>query len=87
VGGAIDLAKPASRELTPESNRYDMFTRPRRLGSALVGVGAGLLVAGAVLIALDQTVLLERRRHRARRILFAPSFSNAAIGVSWSGRF
>jgi hypothetical protein len=87
VVGAVELAKPAERELSVESYRYETFARPRQLGVALVGVGAGLLVTGAVLIAVDQTVLLERRRRRARPLSFVPSFSSTTIGLSWSGRF
>lgn len=87
VGGAVALAKPAMRELTAGRDPYETFTRPRQLGSALVGVGAGLLVAGAVLIAVDQTLLLERRRRRARQLALVPSFSSTGAGLSWSGRF
>lgn len=87
AGGAVELAKPATRELSVESYRYETFARSRQLGAALVGVGAGLLVTGAVLIVVDQTVLLERRRRRARPLSFVPSFSATTMGLSWSGRF
>lgn len=87
IGGAVELARPSTWDLRPDDNRYEVSVRPRALGAALLGVGGSLLVTGVVLLAVDQTVLLERRMRRVRRMALVPSFSSTGVGVSWSGRF
>lgn len=87
VGGAVELAKPATRELSEGDYLTRTVTEPRLLGSTLLGVGIGLIVGGAVLTAIDQTTLLERRRRRARQLSLTPSFSATGVCLSLSGRF
>ena len=86
VGGVVDQNLPPERELNPSSDRTYEVTQPRMLGTALVGVGAGLVAMGAVLVTVDQTALLRRRR-RARQAAIAPTFSPTGLGLTWRVRF
>ena len=57
------------------------------VGLALVGTGAGLVVAGAVLIAVDQTVLRKRRERGTSTTALVPTLSPYGAGLAWVGRF
>lgn len=87
VGGVVELRRPPERLIRPRDDRQTMITQPRALGRALVGVGVGMVIAGAVLVIVDQTVLLDRRRDRARAATLVPVVTDSIAGVAWSGRF
>jgi len=86
IFGLVALSEPPVRMVYAETDRSASETRSRR---PLVGglVGAGLMLAGAALIAVDQTVLLENRRRSARSISVVPSFSPTGASLSWVVQF
>jgi len=87
VGGVVDLRRPPERLAQPLTDRQFRLERSRTLGRTLVGVGVGMVVAGAVLLVVDQTVLLERRRQRARTTVLTPIALESAAGLAWIGHF
>jgi hypothetical protein len=82
VGGVATLATGIGLVLAPDRDaadpRYDVTTRP--VGWALLGSGAAVATAGAVLLALDRRS--ARRRNRA-----AFSIGSGHVVVGLHGRF
>jgi len=87
IWGVAVLAKEPTRGFVQGTALAEKFSKPRRRGRQLVYVSAGLLLAGTALVALDQTFLLERRKHRALSISVIPSFSPTEARLSFVRRF
>ncbi|MEX1366172.1 MAG: hypothetical protein AB1Z98_23810 [Nannocystaceae bacterium] len=87
AGGVAVLLQDPSERYAPRDDLAIEVSDRVPLGGALVGVGSGLLVAGAVLVALDQTVLRKRRAGKARVSNVAPVLWSAGAGLSWTTRF
>lgn len=87
LGGAIVLLQGESRRLRPEHDQQLEVTDRAPLGAGLTVVGVGLLVAGAVLVAVDQTVLRKRRARQTQASVVVPIVSPAGLGLSWAARF
>lgn len=86
LGGVIVLADGATVRLQHRNDDIEEVTDRVPLGAGLTGAGVALLVAGAVLVAVDQTVLRKRRARRAETA-FVPVVSPTGVGVTWSARF
>lgn len=87
AGGIAVLLEEPTERFRPADD-YVLERRDRvPLGAALVGVGGALLVTGAVLVAIDQTVLRKRRAGRARSLVLVPSVSPSTVGLGISARF
>ena len=87
VGGIIVLAEEPSRRPWPGHNGDLELADRVPLGGALAGVGASLIVTGAVLLVVDQTVLRKRRSARMRASALVPVPWSGGAGLSWSARF
>lgn len=87
IGGlVVAVQTPAERLASNDDTTTEVVNR-RPLGLALVGTGAGLVVAGAVLIAVDQTVLRKRRERGTSTTALVPTLSPYGAGLAWVGRF
>lgn len=87
LGGAIVLLQGESRTLHPDRDRQLEVTDRAPLGAGLTSVGIGLLVTGAVLVTIDQTVLRKRRSSRAQASVVVPVVAPTGLGLSWAARF
>lgn len=87
AGGVVVLLEDPSERVRP-GHPADLEVSDRvPLGGALTGIGAGLLVAGATMLVVDQTVLRRRREGKARTSAWVPVLWSGGAGLSWSGRF
>ncbi|MEX1364159.1 MAG: hypothetical protein AB1Z98_13610 [Nannocystaceae bacterium] len=84
VAAAVDLRR-GERVDEPTSAGLTNTTDFRPRGRALLGVGLGLLVTGAVLVGVDVGLRAKKRKRRAVDVGFglAPSFTGASV----RGRF
>jgi hypothetical protein len=86
LGGVIVLVDDPSIGLQAMNDDVEEVADRVPLGAGLTGIGAALLVAGAVLVTVDQTVLRKRRARRAQTAL-VPILSPIGAGLSWTARF
>jgi hypothetical protein len=87
AGGIAVLLEDPTEGYVPNDD-YQLERRDRvPLGGTLVGVGGALLVTGAVLVAVDQTILRRRRAERGRSIVLLPSVSPTTVGLGLTARF
>lgn len=87
LGGAIVAASEPDVRLQAEDDHQFERTSQRPVGIGLVAGGASLLVAGAVLVVVDQTVLRKRRAQRPSSAAVLPSLSPTGAGLVLTGRF
>jgi len=87
VGGVVMVTRPSSEGLRPGGDDQLEITDRVPLGAALTGIGASLMVAGAVLVAVDQTVLRRRRAGRSHASTWSPTVSPTSLGLSWASHF
>lgn len=86
AGGIPVLLEEPTTGARPNDD-YVIETRDRvPLGATLVGIGGGLLLTGAVLVAVDQTVLRKRRARRGA-VTLVPSLSPTGANLGLVGRF
>jgi hypothetical protein len=79
-GGLVGAGVSETRE--GDALEGDAETRDLRpIGYALLGVGAAVIVTGAVLLGLD------RRRARRHQVAIAPAFGPRMTGFSLTARF
>ncbi len=74
IGIGLAVASPRVKDDAPLEK-----TTTRPPGYALLGVGAAVVVTGAVLLSIDRT--------NARRTALAPTFGRGSAGVVFSSRF
>lgn len=83
IAGAVLLAQGQETRLDSEP-RYQLVDDRGPAGAVALGVGGAAMVAGAVLIAVDQTVGRRNRKRRAeqarRQVL--PAVSPRSVGLS-----
>jgi hypothetical protein len=87
LGGIAVVTEDPTRRSRPDHDKDFEVVDRKPLGAGLTAVGAALLVSGAVLLTVDQTVLRRRRNRRAQASIVAPIVSPAALGFSWTTRF
>lgn len=87
IGGVIVAVDEPTVRLLPDDKHVYEKTDRRPTGIALTVAGASLLVGGAVLVAIDQTVLRKRRDRRRAHAAIVPQLSPANVGVAVAGRF
>lgn len=86
LGGVVVLAEEPRVRIPTDDTLVEEVTTRDRLGAGLAATGASLLVAGVVLVVVDQTVLRKKREKRSAAAVL-PSLSPAGFGVSVTGRF
>lgn len=87
LGGVIVLAEEPRVRIPADDTLVEEVTTRDRLGAGLAATGASLLVAGVVLVVVDQTVLRKKREKRSAAAVLHPSLTPAGFGVSVTGRF
>jgi len=87
IGGAIVAVDEPTVRLLPDDKHVYEKTDRHPAGVALAVTGASMLAAGAVLLAIDQTVLRKRRDRRRAHAAIVPQLSPANVGVAVAGRF
>jgi hypothetical protein len=86
IGGVIVAVEdPKLRPRPADDLSYEEASRPA-LGYGLGAASASLLIAGVVLVAVDQTVLRRRRARRAAAMV-VPAFSSTRVGLAITRRF
>lgn len=81
--GGVELAK--GQETDRSDPQFPTVDDHRPRGIAFVAAGGTAVIAGAVLLAIDLTVLKNRRKRRAARV--APLLTPRVVGLGVSGRF
>lgn len=87
IGGVIVAVSEPDVQLQVQDDHLYERTSRRPLGIGLVAAGASLLVAGAVLVAVDQTILRKRREQRRASAALLPSLTPTGAGLVLTGRF
>ncbi len=88
LGTAIAGAVLLDRGLVDPTGTYLEFVDYKTPGKALIGAGLGLMVVGNVLLAVDLTVLAQRRREAQRARVDGISLTTqGGPGVMVRGRF
>jgi hypothetical protein len=78
VGLGVGIGLASKKDVPQRDARNVTTTKPP--GYALIGIGAGLAIAGAVLLAID-------RKRASRTTAFAPWVGPAGAGLTVGGRF
>lgn len=86
LGGVVVLTEDPTIRLQPLNDDVEEVVDRVPLGAGLTGIGAAMLVTGAVLVTVDQTVLRKRRSRLSRGVL-VPVVSVSGAGLSWTARF
>jgi hypothetical protein len=87
IGGVVlAVEEPKLRPRPMHDQSFEEISR-RPLGYALTGVGASLVIAGVVLVVVDQTVLRKRRGRGARDTIVLPTPSPTGAGLTFIRRF
>ena len=86
IAGAVLLPRGEVVRTTGERAYLDVINY-RPPGKALIGVGVGAVVIGNILLALDLTVLAERRAKTRAKLDSVSVTLDGGAGVSVGGRF
>lgn len=87
VYGSVLLSRPTTTRVDGEGERFvveESYTRP---GGIWLGVGLGVTVVGAAMVAVDRTVLRKRRESQSQRLTVRPAVGPALTGATLHIRF
>ena len=85
IAGGVDLGRGEVLEDEPPQSGVDLYVDHRPRGRTLLGVGAGFLVVGAVLVGVD--VGLRARKRKQPAVQVGVDAGRAFTGLTLRGRF